>query len=185
MIAQRVGVSAARRAMIGSPASVFAQQAPRLALATTQIRPLGTTKITPDEGQAILAKQRLNRPISPHLTVYRFDQTWLGASIWTRITGNGLSAAFYVYLGTYLAAPLLGWHVESAALAASFGALPLAVKGTLKFLVAWPFMFHCINGVRHLFYDMAKGFSKKDIKNWGWGIWGASLVAGLYAGYLM
>ncbi|KAH6692500.1 succinate dehydrogenase cytochrome b560 subunit [Plectosphaerella plurivora] len=185
MIAQRVGVSAARRAVAGSPVSFLTRQAPKVALSTSQTRPVATNKISPDEARSLLASQRLSRPISPHLTIYRFDQTWLGASIWTRITGNTLSAAFYVYLGSYLVAPLMGWHVESASVAAAFGALPLAVKGTIKFLVAWPFTFHAINGVRHLFYDMAKGFSKKDIKNWGWGIWGASLVSGLYIGYLL
>lgn len=182
MIAQRVGVSAARRVVAGN--ATFFNQVPRVALSTTQARPVGTTKLDPVEGQSILVAQRLNRPVSPHLTAYRLDQTWFGASIWTRITGGGLSAALYVYLGAYLASPLLGWHVESASLAASFGALPLAAKGTLKFLVAWPFAFHCINGIRHLTYDLGYGFAKKQIKNWGWGIWGASLVSGLYIGYL-
>lgn len=149
------------------------------------LSPVGTAKFSPDEGHSILANQRLNRPVAPHLTAYRLDQTWFGASIWTRFTGGGLSAAMYAYLGAYLIAPLAGWHVESASLAAAFGALPLAVKGSVKFLIAWPFMFHCMNGVRHLTYDLGKGFAKKQINNWGWGIWGASLVAGLYAGFLM
>lgn len=189
MIAQRVGVSAARRIVAGKPSGFFTHQLPTLAaashLSTTQIRPVGTTKITAEDAHSILANQRLNRPVSPHLAAYRYDQTWFGASIWTRITGGGLSAAMYAYLATYLAAPLLGWHVESASLAAAFGALPLAAKGGIKFLVAWPFAFHVVNGTRHLAYDLGYGFAKKDIKNWGWGIWGASLVLGLYAGFAL
>ncbi|EEY21482.1 conserved hypothetical protein [Verticillium alfalfae VaMs.102] len=120
MIAQRVGVSAARRA-VAAPSTFFTTQVPRLALSTSQIRPVGTAKLTPAEGQSILAAQRLQRPTSPHLTAYRIDQTWFGASIWTRFTGGGLSAALYVYLGAYVAAPLLGWHIESATVAAAFG----------------------------------------------------------------
>ncbi|KAM0273256.1 hypothetical protein ACHAQH_008353 [Verticillium albo-atrum] len=183
MIAQRVGVSAARRA-VAAPSTFFTTQVPRLALSTSQIRPLGTAKLTPAEGQSILAAQRLQRPVSPHLTAYRLDQTWFGASIWTRITGGGLSAALYVYLGAYVAAPLLGWHIESAAVAAAFGTLPIAIKGGLKFLVAWPFMFHCLNGIRHLTYDLGMGYAKKQIHLYGWAIWSTSLVAGLYTAFL-
>ncbi|KAK2056355.1 succinate dehydrogenase cytochrome b subunit [Colletotrichum caudatum] len=180
MIAQRVGVSALRRAA-GKPSVFFNPQIPKIVAAsnmsTTQIRPVATTKLTPDDGLELLAKQRLNRPVSPHLTIYKIEQTWFGASIWTRITGGGLSAAFYVYFGTYLVAPLLGWHVESQSLVAAFGALPLAAKGGLKFLVAWPFTFHFFNGIRHLTCDLAKGFTKPEIIRWGWIIWSSSLAA--------
>ncbi|KAK1569578.1 succinate dehydrogenase cytochrome b subunit [Colletotrichum navitas] len=180
MIAQRVGVSALRRAA-GKPSVFFNSQIPKIVAAshmsTTQIRPVATTKLNPDDGLELLAKQRLNRPVSPHLSIYKMEQTWFGASIWTRITGGGLSAAFYVYFGTYLVAPLLGWHVESQSLVAAFGALPLAAKGGLKFLVAWPFTFHFFNGIRHLTYDLVKGFSKPDIVRWGWIIWSTSLVS--------
>ncbi|KAK7452424.1 hypothetical protein CaCOL14_004662 [Colletotrichum acutatum] len=210
MIAQRVGVSAMRRAA-AKPSVFFNQQIPKIvasqSMSTSQsryaigpsasrlpfvfeahapdyyltdeanIHPVATTKLTPQDGLELLAKQRLSRPISPHLTIYKMEQTWFGASIWTRITGGGLSAAFYVYFGTYLVAPLLGWHVESQSLIAAFGALPLAAKGGLKFLVAWPFTFHFFNGIRHLTYDFALGFAKPEIVKWGWVIWSSSLVA--------
>ncbi|OLN89084.1 Succinate dehydrogenase cytochrome B subunit, mitochondrial 1 [Colletotrichum chlorophyti] len=180
MISQRVGVSALRRAA-AKPSVFFNQQMPKLAMAanmsTSQHRPVATTKLSPQDGLDLLAKQRLNRPISPHLTIYKVEQTWLGASIWTRITGASLSGAFYVYFGTYLIAPLLGWHVETQSLVAAFGALPLAAKGGLKFLVAWPFTFHFFNGIRHLTYDFALGFSKPDIIKWGWVVWTTSLVS--------
>ncbi|KAF9877138.1 hypothetical protein CkaCkLH20_05404 [Colletotrichum karsti] len=187
MIAQRVGVSALRRGAArtaaGKPSVFFNSQIPKAVVAssmsTTQIRPVATAKLSPTDGNEILAKQRLNRPISPHLTIYKMEQTWFGASIWTRITGGGLSAAFYVYFGTYLVAPLLGWHVESASLVSAAAAAPVAVKAALKFLVAWPFTFHFFNGIRHLTYDFALGFAKPEIVKWGWVIWTSSLVSAL------
>ncbi len=78
-----------------------------------------TEKVTPSSAGEVLAAQRLRRPVSPHLTVYDYQQTWLGGSIWQRFTGAGLSGLLYAYAGAYLAAPLLGWHLESASIAAA------------------------------------------------------------------
>ena len=123
--------------------------------------------------------------MSPHLEIYDKQQTWFGGSAWQRITGSAFSGGLYVFATAYLAAPLLGWHLESASLASSFGALPFAAKGALKFLAAWPFTFHAINGVRHLLFDMAVGFSRKTIVKTGWYVWGASIVGGLYLAFFL
>jgi succinate dehydrogenase (ubiquinone) cytochrome b560 subunit len=147
------------------------------------ISPLTTVKATPTEGQEILAKQRLNRPISPHLGIYKLEQSWLGASAWTRITGCTLSGAAYVYFSAYLVAPLLGWHLESASLASAFAALPFAVKGLVKFGLGFPFVFHAINGVRHLVFDLGKGFQKQSIVKTELALWAASVLGGLYVAF--
>lgn len=141
--------------------------------------PASTNKITEDDGHSLLAAQRRQRPISPHLQVYDPAQTWFGGSIWNRITGGAFSGGLYVFGAAYLAAPLFGWHIESASMAAAFGSLPLAVKGSLKFLMAWPFAFHGINSMRHLTWDTAKGFSKKSVHSGGYAILGASVVSAL------
>lgn len=107
------------------------------------------------------------------------EQTWFGASAWTRITGCTLSGAAYAYFATYLVAPLLGWHIESASLVSAFAALPFAVQGGVKVALGFPFAFHCINGVRHLTYDLVKGFSKKTIQTGERTIFAASLVGAL------
>ncbi|KAK5656716.1 hypothetical protein OQA88_4263 [Cercophora sp. LCS_1] len=184
MIAQRVGTTALRR-VAGKPNAFFtahniAKAALASPLSTTQMRPVATQKLTPADAHELLAKQRLLRPVSPHLDVYDKMQTWFGSSIWQRFTGAGFSGAMYLFGASYLAAPLLGWHLESASLAAAFGALPVAVKGGLKFALAWPFTYHAINGVRHLVFDFGKGFKRRTIVQGGWYIWGASIVGGLY-----
>ncbi|KAK4142330.1 uncharacterized protein C8A04DRAFT_38431 [Dichotomopilus funicola] len=188
MIAQRAATTTLRR-VAGKPNVFFTANVARLAtqpLSTTQTRPVATQPhLTPADANAILAKQRLNRPVSPHLAVYDKQQTWFGGSIWMRITGSLFSGSLYVFATAYLAAPLLGWHLESASLAAAFGALPVALKGGIKFLAAWPFAFHAINGVRHLLFDMAKGFQRQTIVKSGWYIWGASIVGGLYLAFLL
>ncbi|KAH8164470.1 hypothetical protein CIB48_g3781 [Xylaria polymorpha] len=142
-------------------------------------RPPHNRKSTPDQAQTLLASQRLQRPVAPHLGIYDFKQTWFSSSVWTRITGGGFTAALYVFSISYLAAPLTGWHLESTTLAAAAAGLPVAVKGGLKFLLTWPFMFHLFNGSRHLVWDLAKGFNKPVVQAGNWGIWGASLVSAL------
>ena len=147
-------------------------------------RGAATQKLSPADGQSILASQRLKRPISPHLTIYDYSHIWLGASIWTRITGGMFSGSLYAFSLAYLAAPLTGWHLESASLAAAAATVPFAVKAAAKFLVAWPFLFHAFNGTRHLVWDLAIGYQKSTIKKGGWILWGASLVGALGLAFL-
>ncbi|KAK1766250.1 hypothetical protein QBC33DRAFT_570960 [Phialemonium atrogriseum] len=180
MIAQRVGATALRRVATKPSNAFFTQNLVRAALASnlsaTQSRPVTTQKLTPNEGNTILDQQRLLRPVSPHLEIYDKKQTYFGGSIWQRFTGAGLSGALYVYAAAYLTAPLLGWHLESQSLVAAFAALPVAAKTGVKFVAAWPLVFHFYNGIRHLVYDLAIGFSKKTIIQGGYMIWGASVV---------
>lgn len=95
---------------------------------------------------------RPSRPLSPHLQIYRWPIT-MGTSILHRITGMGLA------LGTLI---LVWWLV-----AASMGADAYAVFEGAAFhwfgrLVLFGFtvalVFHALNGVRHLFWDMGYGF---------------------------
>jgi hypothetical protein len=57
-------------------------------------RELKTESLKPSDMRAILDKQRLNRPSSPHMTIYEPQITWY-ASIFHRITGTGLSVGKY------------------------------------------------------------------------------------------
>lgn len=144
-----------------------------------------TNKLSLEEGQQVLVNQRLNRPISPHLGIYKLEQTWFGASAWTRITGCTLSGAMYAYMAAYVAAPLVGLHIESASVAAAFGSLPFAVKGGLKFALGFPFAFHFFSGVKHLAYDMGKGFAKSFVIKSEKILWGASIVGGLILAFFV
>lgn len=145
---------------------------------------VATEKLTPSDEDSILAAQRKLRPLSPHLQIYRPEQTWFGASIWTRITGGALAGGLYAYSGIYLISPLLGWHVESSALVAAFAAMPFFVKGVVKSVLAWPFAYHFLNGIRHLTYDWALGFAKPQISMWAKVITGSSVAVALGLGFL-
>ncbi|KAL7625714.1 cytochrome b subunit of succinate dehydrogenase, Sdh3p [Parahypoxylon ruwenzoriense] len=190
MIAQRIGVRALRQATAKPNAAVFlSQNLPRLALATNaaslQTRAASTQKLSETDAQSLLAAQRRQRPISPHLAAYDYKQTWFGASIWTRITGQALSGGLYAFSLAYLAAPLTGWHLESASLAEAAAAMPPFLTSGLKLLVAWPFFFHCANGIRHLTWDYALGFRKGLIQQTSYIVLGSSLLASLGAVFLL
>lgn len=57
-----------------------------------------------------------------------------------------------LYLGAmaYLAAPVLGYHIDTNTIISAFGAAPEAVKVSTKVILALPFTFHASNGIRHL-----------------------------------
>ena len=121
--------------------------------------------------------------MSPHLGIYKMDQTWFSASAWTRITGVTLSGASYLYFMSYLVAPLAGLHLESASLASAFAAMPFIVKGGIKFLLGFPFTYHFINGIRHFAYDLRMGYSKTAIVRGTTFVWAASILGGLYLAF--
>lgn len=131
----------------------------------------------------ILAKQRLNRPVAPHLAIYKPQITWYLSGL-NRITGVAVSGAFYLYGVLYLVAPSLGWHVESAVLAASFAAWPVLLQVATKFTLAWPFMFHSFNGLRHLTWDTASMITNEKVKQTGWAVLGVSTLASLAVAFL-
>lgn len=152
----------------------------RSALQAQQLRPITTEKLSHADADKVLASQRLNRPVAPHLTIYDPAQIWYGASIMQRYTGMAYAGALYAGSLAYLTAPLVGWHLESASLVAFAAGLPVAAKVVLKTLAAFPFLFHSFNGVRHLVWDAAvKGFAKADIAKATNAIWVASVVGSL------
>ncbi|KAG5982155.1 hypothetical protein E4U55_002225 [Claviceps digitariae] len=136
-------------------------------------------KITPEKEDAMLARQRLNRPVAPHLEVYSIDQTYLGSSAWMRITGCALSGVAYVFFSAYLLVPLLGWHLDSAALVSAFADVPFAVSSTVKFLLAFPLSFHFFNGVKQLGYDAGVGFARTTMVKAEYLVWTAGVMGGL------
>jgi succinate dehydrogenase (ubiquinone) cytochrome b560 subunit len=139
--------------------------------------------VTSQSAADILVKQRLARPVAPHLSIYRPQITWILSSL-NRITGLALSGTLYIYGLAYLIGPTVGWHLESTVLAASFAAWPLAAKVATKSIIALPFLLHSFNGVRHLIWDMGFNYSKQQVIRTGWFVVGLTAVGTAYLGFL-
>lgn len=137
----------------------------------------------PTDPTKLLAQQRLRRPVSPHLTIYKPQVTWYLSGL-HRITGIILSGPLYLFATAYLAAPLFGWHLESASLAAAFAGLPAAAQIGLKSFFAFPFTYHCMNGLRHLTWDTGRGINNKMVIQTGWTVVGLSVASALYLAFL-
>ncbi|KAI1469854.1 uncharacterized protein F4812DRAFT_420548 [Daldinia caldariorum] len=189
MNASGLGLRALRQVAVKKPNALFLENLPRLAMtsnaASLQIRAASTQKLSENDAQSLLAAQRRERPVAPHLTAYDYTQTWFGASIWTRITGQTLSVSLYSFSIAYLVAPLTGWHIESATLAEAAASLPPLAFAGLKTIAAWPFFFHFANGVRHLTWDLAYGFKKETIEKTSYVVLGVSVLATLGAVFLL
>lgn len=96
-----------------------------------------------------------NRPLSPFMLgqYYRFQLTSLLSFI-HRMTGVGLS------VGTLL---LAGWLVALAAGPEAYGLFARHLTAwygqVLLFGWSWSLLYHLCNGIRHLFWDVGKGFA--------------------------
>jgi succinate dehydrogenase / fumarate reductase, cytochrome b subunit len=98
------------------------------------------------------------RPLSPHLTIYRFAYT-MSLSILHRITGIGLAAGLVV-LALWLTAVAQG---EDAYQRFTDGrAAPLLRVLLGLWLVA--FLYHFANGIRHLAWDAGFGLERAQAR---------------------
>jgi len=108
------------------------------------------------------------RPLSPHLQVYRPQFTSV-LSILHRATGMALAAGMIL---------LVWWLVAAAAGPEAFAAVQWfngSILGRLLLLgFTWALCYHLCNGVRHLFWDAGYGFEIPDAYRSGWLVVAAS-----------
>ena len=102
------------------------------------------------------------RPTSPHLWIYRW-QIGNSLSILHRFTGAALAAGLLALSYWFIS---LAGGPDSYAAATRLFASPLG----LAVLLGWTFsfLFHLLNGVRHLFWDAGKGFERTPRHVSGW-----------------
>ena len=111
---------------------------------------------------------RGNRPLSPHLQVYRPQLTSM-TSILTRITGNALLFGTILIVWWLLAAATSEGYFNfvNAILTSWFG--KLVMLGSI-----WALWYHTLSGVRHLYWDSLRGLDIPTAEKLGWAvIWGS------------
>ena len=107
---------------------------------------------------------RGNRPLSPHLTIYRPQLTSI-TSILIRITGNAL----------ILSTLLIVWWLFSAATSVQYFQVADGIMnswfGKLVLIASlWAVWYHLLGGVRHLIWDRAIGLDLKTAEYLGWSV---------------
>jgi succinate dehydrogenase / fumarate reductase, cytochrome b subunit len=105
---------------------------------------------------------RGNRPLSPHISVYRWRVNSI-TSILTRITGNALllSGLFFVWWLLAAATSEEAFATADGFMTSWFGKLVL-IFSTLGL---W---YHLLAGLRHLVWDSGHGFDLKTARLMGW-----------------
>jgi succinate dehydrogenase (ubiquinone) cytochrome b560 subunit len=127
-----------------------------------------------------LEQQRLRRPVSPHLTIYKWEYQSL-ASILQRFSGIALSGSLYTFATAYLLLPSTMVDVDVlGSIVSAVATLPESLKIGGKFLLAWPFTYHAVNGVKQLAWDRVIGMrDKKMIRMVARGVAGVSFLGAL------
>lgn len=103
------------------------------------------------------ASVKLQRPLSPHLQIYKPQITSI-TSILHRVTGAVLM------VGTL---PLVLWLWSVAYDAELFAAMQAFFKAWygMIMLIGWTaaFYYHLANGLRHMYWDIGRGFTLKSV----------------------
>lgn len=113
---------------------------------------------------------RGNRPLSPHLQVYRPQLTSV-SSILNRVTGVGL------LLGALLS---VWWLVAAASGPEYFAMVDGIVTSFLGDLImfgsVWALWYHALAGIRHMIWDAGYGLEVKEAEMMAYMIIGGSVV---------
>lgn len=105
---------------------------------------------------------RGNRPLSPHLTIYRPQLTSV-TSILVRITGNALIVGALLSIWWLFAAATSpeSFAVANSVMTSWFG--KLVMLGSI-----WAVWYHTLGGIRHLIWDNAIGLDLPTAYKLGW-----------------
>ena len=109
------------------------------------------------------ARQTVERPLSPHLSIYR-PLINMVMSILHRLTGAAL------YVGTLL---LAAWLIAAAMGEAQFDFVNALFGHPIGKLVlfgyTWALAHHMLGGMRHLIWDSGRGFDLTTVNLLSWG----------------
>ena len=107
---------------------------------------------------------RGNRPLSPHLTIYKPQLTSV-TSILIRITGNALIVSVFL---------IVCWLFSAATSPQYFTVIDSFMNswfGTLILISSlWAVWYHLLGGLRHLIWDRAIGLDLKTAEYLGWSV---------------
>jgi succinate dehydrogenase / fumarate reductase cytochrome b subunit len=102
------------------------------------------------------------RPLSPHLGVYKFMYT-MSLSILHRLTGVAASFGFLLFAWWLMA---LATGHDAYARAMQFLDTPVAKLLLVGF--TFSFVYHFCNGIRHLVWDTGRGLERAQARRSGW-----------------
>lgn len=126
-----------------------------------------------------MTQTRHARPLSPHLQIYK-PQITSAMSIFHRFTGIALSIGSVLLVAWLWAAAYSGTYFEM------WQTFFTSTLGTIM-LVGWSaaFYYHLGNGIRHLFWDMGRGFDLANVTRSGLAVLGFVVIATAITWYII
>ena len=103
-----------------------------------------------------------NRPLSPHLTIYRPQITSV-LSIFHRLTGAGLFFSSILII-VWIAAIAAG-DVYYETIKFIYSSPPVLF---ILCVSLWALWYHLFTGLRHLYWDLGLGFNLRSVSLSGW-----------------
>lgn len=113
---------------------------------------------------------RGNRPLSPHLTIYRLPLT-AKLSILHRITGMGMIPGAVLVVWWFLAGAYSPQYFATADWLLTSWLGLVVMTGSL-----WALWYHFANGIRHLIWDTGRNFDLAGVQRANYIVIGASVV---------
>jgi succinate dehydrogenase / fumarate reductase cytochrome b subunit len=117
------------------------------------------------------------RPLSPHLSVYKFKYT-LATSILNRVAGLALSLGLPLLVYWLLA---VAAGAQAQARAVRVLSLPLMRPVYAALILA--FSYHLTAGIRHLVWDTGRGLERAQSQRSAWVVVVVSIALTLLVGY--
>ncbi|TRY91257.1 hypothetical protein DNTS_035664 [Danionella cerebrum] len=146
-----------------APSTVFSSAAP-----------MGTT--AKEEMNKFWAKNtQLNRPLSPHVSIYKWSVP-MAMSISHRGTGVALSSGISLFAVAALVLPGSYPYYLDLIHSLSYGPHFLAFS---KFALAFPVVYHTFNGIRHLIWDVGRGFKIPEVYRSGYTVLALTLFTSI------
>lgn len=130
----------------------------------------------PHDPAHVSPKRHPNRPLSPHLTIYQPQLTWL-MSIGHRVSGAALSTGIYAF-GAWYTIVQPGVITESLT-SGLYDLVPIWMILASKFALSTTFFYHTFNGVRHLVWDAGRALTLKAVYAGGWAVNIASIFTAI------
>lgn len=129
--------------------------------------------------------QNPNRPISPHLQIYRWGPH-MAVSIFHRATGFVLATAGMLTLLWWIAsiaggpesyASFQSWVVSAGTEATGLQTAANWFFRLLGLAVTYSFFQHFFSGIRHLLMDLGAGYELTTVRTWSIAVFIAALTA--------
>ncbi len=129
--------------------------------------------------------QNPNRPISPHLQIYRWGPH-MAVSIFHRATGFVLATAGMLTLLWWIAsiaggpesyAGFQSWVVSAGAEATGWQTAANWFFRLMGLAVVYSFFQHLFSGIRHLLMDLGAGYELTTVRTWSIAVFIAALTA--------